>query len=257
MNELPQIPARIRNITHVWASFLAWVVGWTGGTLSPMLEHIGADPVAGRYHRAVSTYDPTTALIVVDVQNDFADPAGSLAVAGGEDVVPFINAEIDAALAAGGHVFYTQDWHPPVTPHFEKDGGTWPAHCVADTWGAQFHPDLRVKGPVVRKGSNGEDGYSGFTMRDPETGETQPTELHDLLKANGVTRIVIAGLATDHCVLATAIDARVRDYPTTILADGVRAVDLAEGDGERAFAELRLAGVFVDERESGADARHV
>ena len=205
----------------------------------------------------MSTYDPTTALIVVDVQNDFADPAGSLSVAGGEDVVPFINAEIEAALAVGGHVFYTQDWHPPVTPHFKKDGGIWPVHCVADTWGAELHPDLRVEGPLVRKGSNGEDGYSGFTMRDPETGETQPTELHDLLKAATVTRIVIAGLATDHCVLATAIDARVRDYPTTVLAAGVRAVDLAEGDGERAFAELRLAGVFVDERESGADARHV
>ncbi|MEA2026877.1 MAG: isochorismatase family protein, partial [Chloroflexota bacterium] len=105
--------------------------------------------------------------------------------------------------------------------------------------------------------SNGEDGYSGFTMRDPETGETQPTELHDLLKAVGVTKIVIVGLATDYCVLATAIDARTRDYPTTVLAAGVRAVDLAEGDGERAIAELRLAGVFVDERESRPDARHV
>ena len=204
----------------------------------------------------MSSYDPTTALIIVDVQNDFADPAGSLAVAGGEDVVPFVNAEIEAALAAGGHVFYTQDWHPPVTPHFEKDGGIWPVHCVADTWGAEFHPGLRVEGTVVRKGSNGEDGYSGFTMRDPETGETRPTELHDLLKAAAVTKIVIAGLATDYCVLATAIDARTRDYPTTVLAAGIRPVELSEGDGERALVELRLAGIFVDERESRPDARH-
>jgi len=211
----------------------------------------------GRYHRAVSSYDSATALIIVDVQNDFADPGGSLAVAGGEDVVPFVNAEIEAALAAGAHVFYTQDWHPPVTPHFEKDGGTWPVHCVAGTWGAEFHPGLRVEGSVVRKGSNGEDGYSGFTMRDPETGETQPTELHDLLRAAAVTKIVIAGLATDYCVLATAIDARTRDYPTTVLAAGVRPVELSEGDAERALVELRLAGVFVDERESRPDARHV
>jgi nicotinamidase/pyrazinamidase len=195
----------------------------------------------------VSSYDPNTALIVVDVQNDFADPEGSLSVVGGSDVVPVINAEVEAALAAGGHVFYTQDWHPPVTPHFEKDGGIWPVHCLADTWGAEFHPGLRVEGLVIRKGSNGEDGYSGFTMRDPVTGETKPTELDDHLKAFGVTRLVIAGLATDYCVLATAIDARTRDYPTTVLVTGVRAVNLTGGDGERALAELRLAGAYVDE----------
>jgi nicotinamidase/pyrazinamidase len=192
-------------------------------------------------------YDPATALIVVDVQNDFADPHGSLSVAGGAEVVPVINAEVEAALAAGGKVFYTQDWHPPSTPHFEKDGGIWPVHCVAGTWGAQLHPDLRVEGPIVRKGVNGEDGYSGFTMRDPETGETQPTELDKLLAAAGVRKLIIVGLATDYCVLATALDARTREYPTTVLAAGVRAVDLQPGDGEKALAELRLAGAFVDE----------
>jgi nicotinamidase/pyrazinamidase len=195
----------------------------------------------------VNRYDPATALIVVDVQNDFADPDGSLSVAGGAEVISVINAEIEAALAAGAKVFYTQDWHPPSTPHFEKDGGIWPVHCVAGTWGAQLHPDLRVEGPIVRKGANGEDGYSGFTMRDPETGETQPTELDKLLAAAGVRKLIIVGLATDYCVLATALDARTREYPTTVLAAGVRAVDLQPGDGEKALAELRLAGAFVDE----------
>ena len=195
----------------------------------------------------MTSYDPYTALIVVDVQNDFADPAGSLSVAGGADVVPVINAQVAAAIAAGGRVFYTQDWHPPDTPHFEKDGGIWPVHCVRDTWGAELHPDLRVEGPVVRKGSNGEDGYSGFTMRDPETLETLETELHQLLTAAGISKLVIAGLATDYCVLATALDARTRDYPTTLLAAGIRAVDLKPGDGARAIAELRLAGAFVEE----------
>jgi nicotinamidase/pyrazinamidase len=195
----------------------------------------------------VNRYDPATALIVVDVQNDFADPDGSLPVAGGAEVISVINAEIEAALAAGAKVFYTQDWHPPSTPHFEKDGGIWPVHCVAGTWGAQLHPDLRVEGPIVRKGANGEDGYSGFTMRDPETGETQPTELDKLLAAAGVRKLIIVGLATDYCVLATALDARTREYPTTVLAAGVRAVDLQPGDGEKALAELRLAGAFVDE----------
>ena len=89
---------------------------------------------------------------------------------------------------AGSPVVYTQDWHPPSTPHFAKDGGIWPVHCVADTWGAQLHPDLVVRGPVVRKGTGGEDGYSGFSMRDPETGETSPTELDGLLREAGAER---------------------------------------------------------------------
>ncbi len=116
-------------------------------------------------------YDGRTALVVVDVQNDFADPAGSLAVSGGPEVLHAVNAEIAAATAADALVVYTQDWHPADTPHFAKDGGTWPVHCVHDTWGAQLHPDLDVRGEVVRKGEHGEDGYSGFTMRDTVTGQ--------------------------------------------------------------------------------------
>jgi nicotinamidase/pyrazinamidase len=215
-----------------------------------MLVH--RDPGAGGGRvtiRSVRRYDPTTALIVVDVQNDFADPSGSLSVAGGTEVIPVINAEIEAVLAAGGKVFYTQDWHPRSTPHFEKDGGIWPVHCVAHTWGAELHPDLRVEGPVIRKGVNGEDGYSGFTTRDPETGETQATELHRLLAEAGVEKVVVAGLATDYCVLATALDARTREYPTTVLAAAVRAVELQPGDGEKALAQLRQAGATIDEDE--------
>src|SRR3990172_5115624 len=109
----------------------------------------------------MTAYDAATALIVVDVQNDFADRAGGLYVGGGEAVVPIINAEVSRARAAGAPVFYTQDWHPPSTPHFAKDGGVWPIHCVRETWGAALHPDLAVAGPVIRKGANGEDGYSG------------------------------------------------------------------------------------------------
>jgi nicotinamidase/pyrazinamidase len=194
----------------------------------------------------MARYDPTTALIVVDVQNDFADPAGSLAVAGGTEVVPAVNAQIEAAAAAGAHVVYTQDWHPPSTPHFAKDGGIWPVHCVAGSWGAELHPQLRVEGPAVRKGVGGEDGYSGFSTRDPRSGQRQATELDALLRAAGVQRVVIAGLATDYCVRATALDAVAHGYATTVLASAVRAVDLQPGDGERALAELRAAGVSVE-----------
>jgi nicotinamidase/pyrazinamidase len=196
----------------------------------------------------MASYDPTTALLVVDVQNDFADPKGSLYVAGGEQVVPLANAEIERARGAGGHVFYTQDWHPPSTPHFEKDGGIWPVHCVMDTWGAQFHPDLNVDGPVVRKGSNGEDGYSGFTMRDPETAETVPTGMADMLAGAGITRIVICGLATDYCVKSTVLDARTHGYPITVLEQGVRAVNLQPGDGDRAVEEMLASGALLESR---------
>src|SRR3712207_5957669 len=131
-------------------------------------------------------YDPATALIVVDVQNDFADPAGGLAVPGGDAIVDAVDREVEAAAASGAFVVYTQDWHPASTPHFAKDGGVWPVHCVAGTWGAELHPVLTVEGPVVRKGSNGEDGYSGFTMRDPVSGEERATELAAMLQERGI-----------------------------------------------------------------------
>jgi nicotinamidase/pyrazinamidase len=190
----------------------------------------------------MTAYDGQTALVVVDVQNDFADPDGSLYVAGGEEIVAAVNQEIDRALRAGALVVYTQDWHPETTPHFAKDGGIWPVHCVMDTWGAEFHPDLVVSGPIVRKGSGGEDGYSGFTVRDPQSGEKHGTDLEALLRERGIERIVITGLATDYCVKETALDALGKGLHTTVLRETVRAVDLEEGDGESALDAIRAAG---------------
>lgn len=189
-------------------------------------------------------YTPDAALVIVDIQNDFASPDGSLSVSGAETIIPRINAEITHARTGGATVVYTRDWHPESTPHFAKDGGIWPVHCVANTWGAEFHAGLVVDGPEVRKGSNGEDGYSGFTMRDPVTGSTVPTGLDTLL--GGAHRIVIAGLATDYCVKETALDAIRLGYDVTILIDAVRAVDLHEGDGDRAVAEVIEAGGRVE-----------
>jgi nicotinamidase/pyrazinamidase len=187
-------------------------------------------------------YDEQTAVIVVDVQNDFADPKGNLHVKEGSDIIPTVNQEIDRAVSAGATVVYTQDWHPESTPHFEKDGGIWPVHCVMNTWGAEFHPDLAIRGEVVQKGSHGEDGYSGFTERDPVSGEEKPTALEDKLRDKGIEKVVIVGLATDYCVKATALDAIERGFEVTVPAEGVRAVDLQEGDGARAFAEIEDAG---------------
>ena len=187
-------------------------------------------------------YNASTALVVVDVQNDFADPAGSLYVRGGEHVVSRINDEIQLALTDGAFVVYTQDWHPPSTPHFAKDGGVWPVHCVAETWGAELHPGLVVAGPSVRKGSNGEDGYSGFTMRDPVSGDDRPTELEALLRDRGVMRVVIGGLATDYCVLGTVLDSRRLGFETLVLTEAVAAVELIPGEGEGALAQMAEAG---------------
>jgi nicotinamidase/pyrazinamidase len=194
---------------------------------------------------SATRYGPDVALVVVDLQNDFADPAGSLSVRGGTEIVPIVNREVGLALAAGAAVAYTQDWHPEHTPHFAQDGGIWPVHCVHDTWGAELHSDLSVGGPIVRKGTHGEDGYSGFSMRNPTGGAPVPTELDGELAGGGVKRLVVCGLATDYCVKATALDGVRLGYETAVLLDAIRAVDLDPGDGGRALDALAAAGVTL------------
>ncbi len=192
-------------------------------------------------------FNATTALIVVDVQNDFADPSGSLYVPGGEETIPFINEQVHAAVEAGAVVVYSQDWHPEETPHFQEFGGPWPVHCVAGTKGADFHPDLDVvEGAIrIKKGKGGEDGYSAFNLRDPETGEESSTGLLDQLEAAQVTEAAIVGLALDYCVKETALDSAKAGLGTILLADGSRPVNLERGDGARAVAEMVEAGVKV------------
>ena len=196
-----------------------------------------------RYAPAVpARYDPRVALVVVDMQNDFADPQGSLFVKGAGDILPLVNSESRLAREAGAFVVYTQDWHPESTPHFAKDGGVWPVHCVGGTWGAEFHAALETDGPVVRKGTNGEDGYSGFSMKDPTTGETMPTALEGMLRERGIERVVVVGLATDYCVSATAIDAARLGFGTEVLQDAIASVDLQPDDGSKAIHQMQAAG---------------
>lgn len=193
-------------------------------------------------------YNATTALLIVDVQNDFADPSGSLYVPGGEEVIPFINEQAHSAVEAGALVVYTQDWHPEETPHFQKFGGVWPVHCVAGTEGAEFHPDLDVvEGALhIKKGTGGEDGYSAFSLRDPETGEESSTGLRDQLEEARVERVAVVGLALDYCVKETALDAARKDLHTTLLADGSLPVNMEHGDGARAVADMVGVGVKVN-----------
>jgi nicotinamidase/pyrazinamidase len=190
-------------------------------------------------------FDAQSALVVVDVQNDFASPRGGLYVRGGEEIVSLTNELIDEARRARAGVVYTQDWHPESTPHFEKDGGIWPVHCVKNTWGAELVAELVLAGPVVQKGTGGEDGYSGFTVRDPETGSQAPTVLERVLRDSGVERVLIVGLARDVCVKETALDARRLGFETYVYADATRSVNLRAGDGARAVAEMVQAGVHI------------
>jgi nicotinamidase/pyrazinamidase len=190
-------------------------------------------------------YNRRTALIVVDVQNDFADASGSLYVSGGEQVVEAVNAEIVQARAAGALVVYTQDWHPSSTPHFQKDGGIWPEHCVQDTWGAAFHPALAVGGQHIRKGGDGSDAYSGFSTRHPVSGEREETSLGALLRDRGIEYVVVAGLATDYCVKDTALDAVRMGWTVTVPAHAIAAVNLEPSHGDEAIEAMRHAGVQV------------
>lgn len=205
-----------------------------------------ADVSAGRAPDGVE-YDPTTALVVVDLQNDFADPSGGLYVRGGEELAEALAPHLAAARAAGALVVLTQDWHPERTPHFDTDGGPWPVHCVAGTWGAEVVEGLQVRqdDPVVRKGTEGQDGYSGFSVRDPVSGEVDRTVLQAVLEAHGVRRVVVTGLAGDVCVAATAVDAAALGYDTVLPVALTRFVEVEPGDGERALDRVREAGATV------------
>lgn len=190
--------------------------------------------------------EPGDALIVVDVQNDFC-PGGALGVPGGDQVVPVLNAWIERCNRLGLPVVYTQDWHPEGHCSFAAQGGPWPVHCVQDTPGAAFHPDLRVQGEIFRKAYLTEpDAYSGMEARRVEGGrlrEDQP--LPQWLREQGVRRVLIGGLATDYCVRATALDALREGFAAVVLRDAVRAVDVKPGDGERALREMAEAGAVI------------
>ncbi len=191
-------------------------------------------------------FDSHTALIVVDIQNDFAHPNGSLRVPHADRVIAQANAAITDASVHGALVAYTQDWHPEHTPHFERDGGIWPVHCVGDSWGAAWHSDLTVgAGPVVRKGVDGDDGYSGFTTRDPQSGHTTATALEQILREAGVTRCIVVGLASDYCVKETALDAHRLGFDVVVPTEHVAAVDVQPGDGQRALDDLAARGILI------------
>jgi nicotinamidase/pyrazinamidase len=182
------------------------------------------------------------ALIVVDVQNDFCS-GGTLAVQDGDQVVAVLNRYIDQFTQGGLPIFATRDWHPEKTSHFISGGGPWPPHCIQGSWGAQFHPELKLPPETVMVSAgmgSDEDGYSGFLGRD-ESG----ARLAALLRRRGVERIFVGGLATDYCVKHTVLDGLKEGFKVVLLADAVRGVNLNAGDSERAIEEMLHAGAEV------------
>ena len=178
------------------------------------------------------------ALLVVDVQNDFL-PGGSLAVPGGETIVPVLNCYLEAFTAKRLPVVATRDWHPVGHSSFADQGGPWPAHCVQQTPGSAFAPGLALPplATIISKGiQQGQDAYSGF----------QGTDLVARLHTLGIRRVFIGGLATDYCVLNTVKDALAEGLTVYLLKDAIRAVNVEPQDGAKAEEEMvRLGAVPI------------
>lgn len=195
-------------------------------------------------HPQPFTILPHDALVVTDLQNDFL-PGGSLAVPTGDAVIAPINRLIERFAAAGQPIVLTRDWHPPDHCSFRPYGGRWPVHCVAGTTGAEFAPALRRPATamfIAKAVEPDREAYSAFSG----------TLLHDQLLAHGVQRIFLAGLATDYCVLNTALDGLRLGYVVVVVADAIRAVDLQPSDGQHALQQMTAGGAkFMQSTELG------
>jgi nicotinamidase/pyrazinamidase len=182
----------------------------------------------------MNTPTSNSALIIVDVQNDFC-PGGALAVTDGDQVVPVLNDYAAHFTAVGAPVIATRDWHPTDHSSFTEQGGIWPRHCVQHTDGAEFHVDLKLPGvtTIVSKAQTpASEAYSGF----------QGTELAAHLRRLGVDTVYVGGLATDYCVKSTVLDALENGFDTYFLADASKGVEVNPGDVAAAEAAMQEAG---------------
>lgn len=177
------------------------------------------------------------ALIIVDMQNDFC-PGGSLAVKDGDKIISAINQYIKKFSEKNEFIVFTRDWHPANHCSFKEYGGIWPVHCVAETKGAEFHPDIYApeKPFIVSKAdTSSKDAYSGFDA----------TSLDSHLKKLNIEEVWVCGLATDYCVTSTVMDALKLGYKVKLLSDAIAAVDVNKGDGEKAIAGMVSAGAEI------------
>jgi nicotinamidase/pyrazinamidase len=176
------------------------------------------------------SFGPESALLVVDVQNDFC-PGGALAVADGDAIIPVINAWMPRFAT----VVASRDWHPANSVHFSR----WPPHCVAGTYGAHFRVGLDTGRflLVLDKGTdNLDDGYSAF--------EATSEDLESWLRSRDIEMLYVCGLATDYCVLQTVLDALRLGFGVTVIRDGIAAVEVNPGDGQRARDAMKAAGAL-------------
>lgn len=178
-----------------------------------------------------------SALFIVDVQNDFCS-GGSLAVPGGDEIVPVLNQYIERFAQSHRPIFASRDWHPEKTIHFQAYGGPWPPHCIQGSQGAQFHPDLRLP-PDTEIISSGMDydshGYSAF-----EGVDSQGRDLATALRERGIEHLYVGGIATDYCVKHTVLDALKAGFKVTLLEDAIRGVN--EKDSVEAIEQMVRAG---------------
>lgn len=182
---------------------------------------------------------PRPALLIVDVQNDFC-PGGALAAPGGAAIVPALNQHIADARARKIAIYASRDWHPVRTIHFQGFGGTWPPHCVQDTPGAAFHPELALPrdATVISKGDSADrEGYSAF---DGHTVEGR--SLAEDLRARGIDQLFVGGIATDYCVRQTVLDAVKHGLRVTLLSNAIAGIDATPGAADRAIDEMKAAG---------------
>jgi len=180
-----------------------------------------------------------SALLIVDVQNDFC-PGGALPVAEGDRVVAPLNRAVELFAAAKLPVVASRDWHPPVTSHFSDYGGRWPSHCVQESFGAAFHPCLQLPESyyLISKGTeSGSDGYSAYDGR-----LADGTSLQQLLAELGVERLYVGGLATDYCVKESVLAALRHGLRVVVLEDAIAGVEISAGDSCRAMEEMKAAG---------------
>ncbi len=180
--------------------------------------------------------DKESALIIVDVQNDFL-PGGALPVPNGDEVIPILNKYIELFNKVGAPIFVTRDWHPPNHISFKTQGGIWPPHCIQNSKGAEFASNLKLPKNVIiiSKAVNPNmEAYSGF----------EGTDLALKLKELGVKKVFIGGLATDYCVKNTVLDALKEGFKTFFLEDASRGVNLKPEDSENAVKEMVNRGAL-------------
>jgi nicotinamidase/pyrazinamidase len=182
------------------------------------------------------------ALLIVDVQRDFC-AGGALEAPRAEEIIPALNRHIADASAHGTSIYASRDWHPAVTRHFKEYGGEWPPHCVQNSRGAEFHPQLQLPHDaiVVSKGDDpARPGYSAFDGR-TEAGRL----LLDDLRARGITSVSVAGLTTDYCVKETVQDALRAGLKVTVLTDAIAGINVKPGDADRALSQMEHGGATL------------